>query len=122
MISTTLLVLATIIFVTAAFVRFRISKRIKATTEQRALGNLEDDRTMASVVAGVAALIAAVSLLSSVIYTQDPGEAIVIRSASGNIARIDTNPGFGLKAPWSTKVDFDVRNQRIEMYKNASGV
>ena len=128
MISTTLLVLATIIFITAAIVRIRINKRIKANTEKLANSDLElansdlGDRTIASVVAGVAALIAIVSLLSSVIYTQDPGEAIVIRSASGNIARIDINPGFGLKAPWSTKVDFDVRNQRIEMYKNASGV
>ena len=121
MISTTLLVLATIIFITAAIVRIRINKRIKANTEKLANSDL-GDRTIASVVAGVAALIAIVSLLSSVIYTQDPGEAIVIRSASGNIARIDINPGFGLKAPWSTKVDFDVRNQRIEMYKNASGV
>lgn len=57
----------------------------------------------------------------STVYTQDPGEAVVIRSVSGKVTNIDTTPGFGFKAPWSTKIDFNVRNQRIEMFKNEGG-
>lgn len=67
------------------------------------------------------ALVAGLFFLFSSIYTQDPGEAILIRSAGGSIKNVDTNSGFGLTAPWNKRTKFDVRNQRIEMFTNDGG-
>lgn len=69
----------------------------------------------------VSLLLAGVLLLLGGVYTQDPGEAIVLRSVSGDVIDVDTTPGFGIKAPWVSTVSFDIRNQRIEMFSNDSG-
>lgn len=55
------------------------------------------------------------------IYTQDPGEVILIRGAGGNVIRTDRDAGFGFTAPWNKKTSFNIRNQRIEMFSNKGG-
>jgi regulator of protease activity HflC (stomatin/prohibitin superfamily) len=45
-------------------------------------------------------------------FTQDPGEANVLRDWTGNIVGQESTPGFHWKAPWVDTVTFDVRNQR----------
>ncbi len=73
----------------------------------------------------VGAVLIALSLMIlgfSTIYTQDPGEAVVLRSFSGQIVGTDTSSGIGFKAPWVSTRPFDIRNQRIEMFNNESGV
>lgn len=64
----------------------------------------------------VAVLIAIVLLFFSVVYTQDEGQAYVVKSASGNISKIDTDPGYGFKAPWDSLIQFDTRDQQA-IYK-----
>lgn len=54
-------------------------------------------------------------LLFSTLYRQDVGEALVITTPGGEIAGIDTDPGFALKAPWNDIVSYDIRNQVITM-------
>lgn len=64
---------------------------------------------------GVMTLLGAGILIASFVYSQDVGEAIVIRTPGGTIAGIDTTPGFSFKAPWNDAVSFDVRNQVTTM-------
>lgn len=48
--------------------------------------------------------------MSSVIYTQDVGEVVVIKNWGGSLAGHDNDAGFGIKAPWQDIVRYDVRN------------
>lgn len=57
-------------------------------------------------------------VLISTYYGQDPGEAIVIKSFAGSVQNVDSTQGAGFTAPWNSRISFDVRNQRIEMYTN----
>lgn len=54
-----------------------------------------------------------VLLGSTVVYTQDPGEAKVLKNWSGAIeGQADTTEGFDLKPPWVDAIDYDIRNQQ----------
>lgn len=61
------------------------------------------------------------TLIFGSIYTQDPGEAIVIRSFSGKVIGSDVSEGLGFTAPWNSTISFDIRNQRLEMFTNNDG-
>lgn len=66
---------------------------------------------------GIAALLLGLAgFLWSSTYTQDIGEANVIKSLSGQVSDIDTEPGFGMKFPWDDLITFDIRNQQA-IYK-----
>lgn len=65
--------------------------------------------------------LAGLTLLAGSVYRQDVGEVMVIKSASGDIADVDTSPGWGFTAPWNKTISFNTRNQRIEMFSNAGG-
>lgn len=61
-------------------------------------------------------------------YTQDPGEANVVRSWTGNIKGQTVSEGLHFKAPWDNRSTFDIRNQQVifaaakgEGDKNANG-
>jgi regulator of protease activity HflC (stomatin/prohibitin superfamily) len=60
---------------------------------------------------GVAATL--ISLFFATSYTQDPGEAKVLKSWTGDIVGdADTEPGLSFKAPWVDAIDYDIRNQQ----------
>jgi O-antigen ligase len=65
--------------------------------------------------------IAILLLIPAAAYTQDPGQANVIRSFSGKVSGVDTSAGLGFKAPWDSTIPFDIRNQRLEMHTNKGG-
>jgi regulator of protease activity HflC (stomatin/prohibitin superfamily) len=46
-------------------------------------------------------------------YTQDVGEAVVLRSVTGELAGQSTTPGLHLKAPWVETIVYDTRNNTI---------
>lgn len=48
----------------------------------------------------------------SMFYTQDVGEALVVKNADGTIAREDTTAGMDLKAPWQDTISFDIKGQQ----------
>lgn len=57
-------------------------------------------------------------ILISTYYGQDPGEAIVVKSFAGSVQNVDTTQGASFTAPWNSRISFDVRNQKIEMFTN----
>lgn len=59
------------------------------------------------------AVLGAIFLIFSSVYTQDAGEAKVLRSFSGSLVGQSTTPGLHLKAPWVSAVSFDTRNNVV---------
>lgn len=78
------------------------------------------DKMRSGVTLGIVSMLAAFGLAGltvlllalSTIYTQDVGEAKVVRNLDGSLAGEDLTPGFGVKAPWQDVVDFDIRGQQ----------
>jgi len=77
------------------------------------------DRTYRMRIPGViTAAAGGLLVLISTYYGQDPGEAIVLKSFAGSIQNVDSTQGASFTAPWNSRISFDVRNQRIEMFTN----
>jgi regulator of protease activity HflC (stomatin/prohibitin superfamily) len=57
-------------------------------------------------------IIGVLMIIFSTVYTQEVGEALVVKNADGTIAREDTTPGFDMKAPWQDTVSFDIKGQQ----------
>lgn len=68
------------------------------------------------IAAGAGVALIAVAGLSCV-YTQDVGEAVVVRNWGGSVAGRTTEAGFHLKAPWQTALTWDIRNRQINFFK-----
>lgn len=77
-------------------------------------------RLIWGVVTGVALIGAVIFGLSSTVYTQGVGEAKVITNVDGTIAGEKLDPGFGVKAPWQSAVDFDIFQQEV-LYAGKKG-
>lgn len=60
-------------------------------------------------------------LIMSSIYTQEVGEALVVKNADGTIAREDTTAGLDLKFPWQDTVSFDIKGQQALFKGNGQG-
>jgi regulator of protease activity HflC (stomatin/prohibitin superfamily) len=97
-----------IILVIIAITTFVVSRRVAAratTTGTRLASRIATGSAAALLVLGLA------SLFGSTFYTQDVGEAKVLKDWTGNIVGEDVTPGADFKAPWVDVVDFDIRNQ-----------
>lgn len=70
-------------------------------------------RKVSGRIAIVAAILAVLSLVFSMYYSQDTGEAKVLRSFTGQIVGSDITDGASFKAPWVNLVNYDIRNQII---------
>lgn len=55
-------------------------------------------------------LFSIILVFSSLLYTQDPGEAIVIQNWGGSLAGHSSDAGFHFKSPWQDTIRYDVRN------------
>lgn len=55
----------------------------------------------------------------SCIYAQDAGDVVVLRNWGGSLAGYTDGAGFHLKAPWQATVRYDVRNNLINLYRDA---
>jgi regulator of protease activity HflC (stomatin/prohibitin superfamily) len=62
--------------------------------------------------AGAGAVAVVIAGLGST-YTQDVGEAVVLRSITGELAGQSTTPGLHFKAPWVETIVYDTRNNTI---------
>lgn len=85
----------------------------------------KDSSLGSKICAGVAGLLALVVLiigLSSTLYSQDPGEAKVLQSFTGEVVGSDPEAGIGLKAPWVKAIDYDIRNNVIKFEGNGENV
>ena len=70
-------------------------------------------------IALVPAVLAIVLLLPSCIYAQDAGDVVVLRNWGGSLAGYTDEAGFHVKAPWQETVRYDVRNNLINLYRDA---
>lgn len=57
-------------------------------------------------------------LSSFCIYTQDVGEVVVLRNLGGELAGYTEAAGFHTKMPWQNTIEYDVRNNIINLYRN----
>lgn len=75
--------------------------------------SLENGHAISRLVSAVL-VIAATGLIGfNSVYTQDAGEVVVIRSFSGNISGSTAETGIHFKAPWTTCIRYDIRNNVI---------
>lgn len=56
---------------------------------------------------------------SQCIYTQDIGEAVVLRNFGGSLAGYTAEAGIHFKAPWQDALDWDIRNRLINFYRDS---
>ena len=71
-----------------------------------------------AIICGVAFL-ALLTFILFGIYTQDAGEVVVIRNLGGDLAGYTDDAGFPLKAPWQKAIRYDVRNNLVNLYRDA---
>lgn len=64
-------------------------------------------------------VISAILIGAECIYTQDVGEAVVLRNFGGSLAGYTTEAGIKFKAPWQDALDWDIRNRLINFYRDA---
>lgn len=63
----------------------------------------------------LALIVALLFGIFSVVYKQDEGEAVVVKSMSGEIQTADVTPGWGSKAPWDKVVSYSTRNDSVDL-------
>lgn len=79
----------------------------------------DDIKVSPFAVVGVIALVVAVVFAFTGFYTQDAGEVVVLRNWSGELAGYTEEAGFHLKAPWQRAIRYDVRNNLVNLYREA---
>lgn len=80
-----------------------------------------DDKLPSVVTALVALIVFGVGLFFSSTYTNDEGQAKVLRSWTGEVQGQVTKPGFGMKAPWQSTLTYDIRNQQVIFASSKDG-
>ena len=65
-----------------------------------------------------AIIVALVGTLLSCVYTQDVGEVVILRNFGGQLAGTTEEAGLHLKAPWQDTIDYDIRNNIINLYRD----
>ena len=95
-------------------VSHNLNKEIKDSKEHGGdTRSLENGHAISRLVSAVL-VIAATGLIGfNSVYTQDAGEVVVIRSFTGNISGSTAETGFHFKAPWTTCIRYDIRNNVI---------
>lgn len=58
--------------------------------------------------------------LFHIFYTQDPGQASVLVAFTGQVSGINYETGLHTKAPWTKRVEYDIRNNTLS-YVGANG-
>lgn len=64
-------------------------------------------------IAGCMLVIMIITMCVSCLYTQDPGQASVLVSFTGEVEGINYEPGLHTKAPWTNRVEYDIRNNTL---------
>lgn len=77
-------------------------------------------RSVGTVISIVFAIIAIAMIGFNSFYTQDAGEVVVLRSFSGNIEGSTSETGFHFKAPWTTCIRYDIRNNVISFVSDGA--
>lgn len=79
----------------------------------------DEDSKLPVAIPGVILALSLVLAGSQCVYTQDIGEAIVLRNFGGSLAGYTVDAGIHFKAPWQDALDWDIRNRLINFYRDA---
>lgn len=79
----------------------------------------DEDSKLPVAIPGIILALSLVLAGSQCIYTQDIGEAIVLRNFGGSLAGYTADAGIHFKAPWQDALDWDIRNRLINFYRDA---
>ena len=79
----------------------------------------DKDSKLPVAIPGVILALSLVLAGSQCIYTQDIGEAIVLRNFGGSLAGYTADAGIHFKAPWQDALDWDIRNRLINFYRDS---
>jgi regulator of protease activity HflC (stomatin/prohibitin superfamily) len=79
----------------------------------------DDGKGLAALLRGIGVATFIGTSLLSCIYSQDAGEVIVLRNLGGSLAGYTEEAGFHLKAPWQSTISYDVRNNLVNLYRDA---
>lgn len=79
----------------------------------------DEDPKLPIAIPGVILALSLVLASSQCVYTQDIGEAIVLRNFGGSLAGYTADAGIHFKAPWQDALDWDIRNRLINFYRDA---
>ena len=67
----------------------------------------------------IPAVLAVVLMGALCVYAQDAGDVVVLRNLGGSLAGYTDDAGFHVKAPWQSTVRYDVRNNLVNLYRDA---
>ena len=79
----------------------------------------DEDSKMLVATPGIILAFSLVLAGSQCIYTQDIGEAVVLRNFGGSLAGYTAEAGIHFKAPWQDALDWDIRNRLINFYRDS---
>jgi len=105
-----------LIFAILAVVALVVARVGRFTTQSGPSKQPEPTRRpnrIAGFIAAALAVVAVIFLASASLYTQDAGEAKVLKDITGNIVGQNNSTGLQTKAPWVETVTFNIRNQQV---------
>ena len=79
----------------------------------------DEDSKLPIAIPGVILALSLILAGTQCFYTQDIGEAVVLRNFGGSLAGYTTEAGIQLKAPWQDALDWDIRNRLINFYRDS---
>lgn len=101
--------------------RRKFAKAEEADGRPRGAAPIKTFGTISLIAGAVFGAVAAFLFLTSILFTQSVGQARVIVNVDGTVAGTKLNPGWGVKAPWQSLVDFDLFAQQATYAGNAEG-
>src|SRR3712207_4266928 len=105
-----------LIFLILAVAAFLVARLGKFTTQTGSTKSPEPTRRpnrIAAFAGAALAVVGVIFLASASLYTQDAGEAKVLKDITGNIVGQNNSTGLQTKAPWVETVTFNIRNQQV---------
>ena len=79
----------------------------------------DEDSKLPVAIPGVILAFSLILAGSQCVYTQDIGEAVVLRNFGGSLAGYTAEAGIHFKAPWQDALDWDIRNRLINFYRDS---
>lgn len=91
-------------------------RKLEAKCEERPLDVMSEAIAVSSLLSKVLIVMGIGMALTQCWYTQDVGEAVVLRNFGGSIAGQTDEAGLHVKAPWTDALAFDTRNNLINYH------
>lgn len=82
-------------------------------------GKSDEESKMPIVIPSLILVVSLILAGSQCVYTQDIGEAVVLRNFGGSLAGYTAEAGIHFKAPWQDALDWDIRNRLINFYRDS---